>query len=152
MQHWNTVEYPELENGNTTVHDGQTYLCMIDGSIYGHLDYQNNRHKSAFLAGTPVMTEYTPRGFCNMCMIMKKAGAVNRVWNHPFLCRQRECEGKWGFICADQNDDDDADLPIKYQPKVDGWGVQIMLYLRKVLLKEEKSLLDLCGTDGHQAL
>ena len=122
---------------------------MIDGTIYGHLDYQNNKHKSAFLAGAPVMTEYTPRGFYDMCMIMEKVGAINRVWIHPFLCRRLECKGKWGFICADQDDDADADLPIKYQPKVDGWGVQIMAYLRKVLLKEAKALLDICGTDGH---
>ena len=52
---------------------------MIDGSIYGHLDYQNNKHKSAFLAGAPVMTEYTPRGFYDMCMIMEKVGTINRV-------------------------------------------------------------------------
>ena len=152
MQHWNTVEYPKLGLGNTTVYDGQTYFCMIDGSKYDHIDYQNNKHKSAFLASAPVMTEYTPRGFYNMCMIIEKAGAINCVWIHPFLCHWRGCEGKWGFICANQNDDADANLPIKYQPKVDGRGVQIMLYLRKVLPKEAKSLLDLCGTDGHQAL
>ena len=152
MQHWNTVEYPENGIGNTTVHQGQTYLCMIDGSIFGHLDYQNNKHKSAFLAGAPLMTDYTPRGFHGMCTIMEKAGAINRVWMHPFLARRRGCEGKWGFVCADQNDNVDADLPIKYQPKIDGWGVQIMAYLRKVLPKEAKDLLDNCGTDGHQAL
>ena len=152
MQRWNMVEYPELGAGNTTVHAGQTYLCMIDGSIYCHLDYQNNKHKSAFLAGATLMTEYTPRGFHGMCMIMEKAGAINRIWIHPFLCRRRGNEGIWGFVCADQNDNADAHLPIKYQPKVDGWGVQIMAYLRKVLPKEAKGLLDLCGADGHQAL
>ena len=152
MQHWNTVEYPELGNGNTIVHTRQTYLCMLDDSIYGHLDYQNNKHKSVFLASAPLMTDYTPRGFHDMCMIMKKVGAINRVWMNPFLCRRRGNEGKWGFVCADQNDNADADLPIKYQPKIDGWGVQIMAYLRKVLPKEAKGLLDLCGTDGHQEL
>ena len=152
IQDWHMIEYPEIGNGNTTAHDGQTYLCMIDGSIFGHLDYQNNRHKSTFLAGAPGMTKYTPKRFYDMCIIMEMAGAINRVWIHSFLCRRRKCKGKWGFVCADQNDDADADLPMKYQPKVDGWGVQIMVYLRKVLPKEATSLLDLCRTDGHQAL
>ena len=79
MQQWNTVEYPENGIGNTTVHQGQTYLCMVDGSIFGHLDYQNNKHKSAFLANAPLMTDYTPREFHSMCTIMEKAGAINRV-------------------------------------------------------------------------
>ena len=98
------------------------------------------------------MTDYTPRGFYDLCMIMEKAGAINRVWMNPFLARRRGCEGKRGFVCANQNDNADADLPIKYQPKIDGWGVQIMAYLRKVLPKEAKGLLENCGTDGHQAL
>ena len=66
IQQWRTVEYPAIGTGNTTMHDGQTYLCMLDGSIFGHLDYQNNKHKSAFLAGAPDMTEWTPRGFYNL--------------------------------------------------------------------------------------
>ena len=53
VQDWRTIEYPEIGLGNTTKHDAQTYLCMLDGSIFGHLDYQNNKHKSAFLAGAP---------------------------------------------------------------------------------------------------
>ena len=85
-------------------------------------------------------------------MTMEKAGAINRVWIFPYHCRGRDSESKWGFTCADQEDDANADLPIKYQPKVDGWGDQIMVYFRKVLPKEAKSLLDVCGTDGHQAL
>ena len=56
------------------------------------------------------------------------------------------------MVCADQNTDADADLLIKYQSKVNGWGVEIMDYVHKILLKETKSLLDLCGSDSHQAL
>ena len=56
IQKLRTVEYPALGLGNTTKHEGQTYLCMIDGSLFGHLDYQTNKHKSAFLAGAPDMT------------------------------------------------------------------------------------------------
>ena len=37
MQHWNMVEYPNFGAENTTVHNGQTYLCIINGSIYDHL-------------------------------------------------------------------------------------------------------------------
>ena len=32
IQQWRTIEYPKKGIGNTTKHDGQTYLCMIDGS------------------------------------------------------------------------------------------------------------------------
>ena len=45
-----------------------------------------------------------------------------------------------------------ADLTYKYQSKIDGWGVQIMAYLRKFLPKEANDALDLCDTDGHQTL
>ena len=89
VQQWRTVEYP-ANVGNTTKHEGQTYLCMIDGSIFGHLDYQNNKHKSAFLAGAPDMTEWTPRGFYHLCMTMEKAGAINQVWIFPYYCRRRD--------------------------------------------------------------
>ena len=56
---------------------------MLDGSIFGHLDYQNNKHTSAFLAGAPDMTEWTPTGFYLLCMTMEKSGAINRVWIFP---------------------------------------------------------------------
>ena len=120
IQQWRTVEYPALGLGNTTKHEGQTYLCMNDGSLFGHLDYQTNKHKSAFLAGAPDMTEWTPKGFYHLCMTMEKAGAINRVWIFPYYCRRRDLERKWGFTCADQDDVAEADLPIKYQSKVDG--------------------------------
>ena len=79
IQQWRIIEYPKKGIGNTTKHDGQTYLCMLDGSIFGHLDYQNNKHTSAFLTGAPDMTEWTPKGFYHLCMTMEKAGAINRV-------------------------------------------------------------------------
>mmetsp|Transcript_8302 Transcript_8302/g.9666 ORF Transcript_8302/g.9666 Transcript_8302/m.9666 type:complete len:108 (+) Transcript_8302:165-488(+) len=69
IQQWRTVEYPALGLGNTTKHEDQTYLCMIDGSIWGHLDYQNNKQKSAFLNGAPDMTKWTPKGFYHLCMV-----------------------------------------------------------------------------------
>ena len=37
-----------------------------------------------------------------------------------FLCCCCGNKGKWGFVCVDQNDNANADLPIKYQPKKDG--------------------------------
>ena len=39
-QKWCTVEYPALETGNTTKHDGQTYLIMNGGTLFGHVDHQ----------------------------------------------------------------------------------------------------------------
>ena len=86
-------------------------------------------------------------------MTMEKAGAINRVWIFPYYCQRRDLESKWGFTCANQDDVAEADLPIKYQFKVDGWGVQTITYLQKVLpTKEAKPLLEVCGTDGHMAL
>ena len=58
-----------------------------------------------------------------------------------------------GFTCADKDDVAEADLLIKYQSKVDGWGVHIMTYRRKVFpTKEGNPVLDVCGNDGHMAL
>ena len=56
-QKWRTVEYPAVGNGNTTKHECQTYVIMGDGTLYGHLDYQSNKNKSAFLTGALEMTE-----------------------------------------------------------------------------------------------
>mmetsp|Transcript_12788 Transcript_12788/g.12598 ORF Transcript_12788/g.12598 Transcript_12788/m.12598 type:complete len:99 (-) Transcript_12788:112-408(-) len=98
---------------------------MSDDSLFGHLDYQTNKHKSALLAGAPDMTEWTHKGFYHLCMTMEKTGAINRVWIFPYYCQRRDSESKWGFSCANQDDVDEADLPIKYQSKVDGWGIQI---------------------------
>ena len=39
QQAWRTVEYPALGLGNTTKHDGQTYLIMNDGTLFSHLDH-----------------------------------------------------------------------------------------------------------------
>ena len=76
-QQWRTVQYPSIVTAaNTTKHEGQTYLVMSDGSTWGHLDYQSNKHKTAFLASAPDMSEYTPRGFYNMCMTMELNNSV----------------------------------------------------------------------------
>ena len=47
-QKWRTVEYPAIGTGNTTKYDGQTYVIMSDGTLYGHLDYQSNKNKLVF--------------------------------------------------------------------------------------------------------
>ena len=52
--------------------------------------------------------------------------------------------------CANQEYDANADLPIKYQPKVDGWDIQIMAYFRKVLPKEAKSKIKNRRLDGNK--
>ena len=143
IQLWRTIKNPALGAGNTTKHEGQTYLCMSDGSFFGHLDYQTSKYKSVFLAGAPNMTSWTPKGFYHLCMTMEKAGAINQVWIFSYYCRRRNSESNWCFTYADQDDIAEADLPIKYQSKINGWGVQIMTYLRKVLpTKEGTPLLD----------
>ena len=48
--------------------------------------------------------------------------------------------------------DSDSDLPLKYQDRIGGWGVQIMQHLIKTLLKEATGIFKNCGTDGHAAL
>ena len=152
IQKWRTIKYPALGTGNTTKHDGQTYLIMNDGTLYGHLYYQSTKNKTAFITGAPGMTEWTPKGWFNFCMMMEKAGTINRFWIFPYYYQRRDAPSRWGFLCANQNDVAEADFPYKYQFKIDGWGVQIMIYLRKFLSKEANNVLDLCETDGHQAL
>ena len=56
-QRWRTVEYPALNTGNTTKYDGQTYLIMNDGTLFGYLDHQLAKNKTAFITGAPDMTE-----------------------------------------------------------------------------------------------
>ena len=45
------VLYHTLNSGNTTKHDGQTYLIMNDGTLSGHLDYQLTKNKTVFITG-----------------------------------------------------------------------------------------------------
>ena len=125
---------------------------MNDGTLFGHLDYQSTKNKTVFITGAPDMTEWTPKGWFKYCMTMEKAGAINRVQIFSYYCQRRDAPTRWGFLCADQNDDAEADLPYKYQSKIDGWGVQIMAYLRKFLPKEANDVLNLCGTYGYQVL
>ena len=152
-QSWSTVKYLALGLGNTTKHKDQTYLITNDGSLFRHLDHQSTKNKAAFVTGASDIDDWTPKRFFNFCITMEKAGAINRVWIFPYLCRRQDGPSKWGFVCADQNADADADLPYKYQSKINGWGVQIMQYLKKFLLKKEAhDILRQCGTDGHIAL
>ena len=125
---------------------------MNDGTLFGHLDHQSTKNKTGFITGAPDMTEWTPKGWFKFCMTMEKAGTINQVWIFPYYCRRRDAPSKWGFICADQNDVAESDLPYKYQSKINGWGIQIMLYLNEFLSKEANEILTLCATDGHQAL
>ena len=76
-QKWCMVEYLATEAGDTTKHDGQTYMIMSDGTLYGQLNYQSNKNKSTFLTGALDMTEWTPKAWFNFCMTMKKTGTIN---------------------------------------------------------------------------
>ena len=113
-QKWRTVEYPAIGTGNTTKHDGQTYVIMSDGTLYGHLDYQSNKNKSAFLSGALEMTEWTPKAWYNFCMMMENAGTINQVCIFPYYCQRQDSPNRWDFLCADQNNNANADLPLKY--------------------------------------
>ena len=98
------------------------------------------------------MTEWSPKEWFEFYPTMEKAGAINQVWIFPYYCQRQHGPSKCGFICADHNDNADADLSYKYQSKIEGWSVQIMTYLRKFLPKEVNEILTQCGTDGHQAV
>ena len=107
------MEYPALGTGNTTKHDGQTYLIMNDGTLFSHLDHQSTKNKTAFITGAPDMTGWMPKGWFEFCLTMEKAGAINQVWIFPYYCQRRDAPSIWGFICAGQNDNADANLPYK---------------------------------------
>ena len=102
-QSWRTVEYPALGTGNTIKHEGQTYLIMNDGSLFGHLDHQSTKNKTAFITGAPNMNDWTSKGWFEFCMAMETAASINRVWIFPYYCRRCDGPSKWGFICAIQN-------------------------------------------------
>jgi hypothetical protein len=150
QQDWNFVEYPEVGVGADK--PGQTYLIMKDGTLFGHLAHQGQKQKLAFVQSAMPMTEWSPKEWFRYCMMMERAAAINRIWLHTYYCRKRNSPNKWGFLCADPEENADADLPLKYQDRIAGWGVQIMQYLIKTLPKEATNILKNCGTDGHAAL
>ena len=78
-QKWRTVEYPALGTGNSTKHDGQTYLIINDCTLFGHLDPQSTKYTTAFITGAPDMTKWTPKGWFEFCLTMKKSGTINQV-------------------------------------------------------------------------
>ena len=54
-QNWRMVEYPDLGNGNTTKHDGQTYVTMSDGTLsFDHGDAENMAARYVFILRTNV--------------------------------------------------------------------------------------------------
>ena len=71
-----------------------------------------------------------------------------------FTCGQELAKGIFQAIkhpCSGMNSN--AYLPLKYQDRVVGYGVQIMQYLVKTLLmKKAKVILEQYGTDGYAAL
>ena len=71
------VKYPTVGTGNAAEHDCQTYVIMGDGTLYGHLDYQLNKNKLAFLTGALEMTELNPKAWYSFCMTMEKSGTIN---------------------------------------------------------------------------
>lgn len=83
QQDWCMVEYPELGIGNKTKHTGQTYLIMNDSILFGHLQHQSYKYKSAFLTSVMDMTEYSPKGWFCYYMILKKTVTINHVWLFP---------------------------------------------------------------------
>ena len=145
-------EYSFLGTGNTTKHDGYIYLIMNEGTLFSHLDHQLTKNKTAFITGAPDITEWTPKRWFEFCLAMEEAGAISRVWIFPYYCQRCDGRSKLVFICADQNGNFDADFPYKYQSKIDGCGVQIVTFLRKICPKEANEILTQCGTDGHQAV
>ena len=117
---------------------------MSDGTLYGHLYYQLTKNKTTFITGAPDMTEWPPKGCVNFCMTVEKAGTINQVWTFPYYYQRRDASSRWGFLCVNQNSVAEADLPYKYKSKIDGWGVQIVTYLFKFLLKEANDVLNVC--------
>ena len=69
-------------------------------------------------------------------MMIEKAATINCVWLFPYYCCRQDLLNKWGVLCADLLNNTDTDLPLKYQDRVVGCGVQIMAYLIKTLPKE----------------
>ena len=67
--------------------------------------------------------------------MLEKAAAINCIWFVPCYRQGRDLLNKWGFYCADLLTDSDADLSLKYQDRIIEWGVQIIQYLAKTLLK-----------------
>ena len=113
QQNWPTVEYPELKNGNTNTHAGKTYVDMYDGTLYGHLDRQLNKNKSAFLSSAMDMIEWTPKAWFKYCMTFEKAGTINRVWLFPYYSLRQDLPNNWDFLCANQLLNADTDLFLK---------------------------------------
>lgn len=74
-------------------------------------------------------------------MMLEKAAAINCLWLFPYYCQKCNSPNKWDFLCADPLKDTNTDLPFKYQDRIGGWGVQIMLYLIKEILMKETNAI-----------
>ena len=56
---------------------------MNDGTLYGHLQYQSNKHKSAFLTSAMAVIDWSPKGWVCYCVMLDKVATTNRVWLVP---------------------------------------------------------------------
>ena len=77
---------------------------------------------------------------------------IHRVWINPYYCQALGCDEEKGFICADPEENNDADLHIDYIEKVTDWAYQLNKGLGKegVLSHHDaKSLLAQSSGDGY---
>ena len=115
---------------------------MSDDTRYGHLDYQLTKKESAYQTDAPEMTEWNPKTCFNFFMTVKKAETVSHVLIFSYYCQRQDSPSRCCFLCTNKNDNVDVDLPLKNQSKIGGWGVHVMFYFRKTLLKEKN---DICN-------
>ena len=106
----------------------------------------------SFLSSSMDLSKWTPKAWFSYCMTMEKAITIIWVLIFPYYCQWQDLPNKSDFLCANQNINVNADLPLKYQDQIVGWGVQTMTYLHKTLPKEANDVLTQCGTVGYAAL
>ena len=95
------------------------------------------------------ITEWTPTERFQYCMMIETNTTINRLWIFPYYYQQRDFPNKWGFCCAVSEENTDANLPLKYEASIGGWGVKVIQYLVKTLPKETTNIIKSCENDGH---
>lgn len=149
QQNLKFVEYPKLDTNG-----GQTYVICLDGTIFGHLFHHTQKQRTAFLASAVKMDAWTSQEWFCFCQILERSATINYVFVFPYMCGYVDTPNKWGFLCANLEVDNDADLPLKYESMIGNWSQQVIQYISKpnILPSEASNIIKLCGNDGFAAL
>ena len=87
--------------------------------------------------------EWNAQEFYNLYHNIEEQCLQYCLWIPPYICQSKECNSELSFVCDNEFDNNDADLPIQLQNSISIWSIIIYnaLNYEKVLPTTTKTIL-----------